>query len=74
MKLRHGGAVQNPMAVLDGEYPSGTQCYYQVVPEADHCHTVLFFEQSPFETREQCELWAIEVRNKSQLKIFEDFK
>ncbi|XP_063715255.1 receptor tyrosine-protein kinase erbB-2-like isoform X4 [Symsagittifera roscoffensis] len=61
MKLRHGGAVQNPMAVLDGEYPSGTQCYYQVVPEADHCHTVLFFEQSPFETREECELWAIEA-------------
>ena len=61
MRLNHKQWVQNPIAVLDGNYPSGTECYYQVEPLDDDCHTVLHFQQNPFELKEECETWAIEV-------------
>ncbi len=62
MKFEHFGTIENPLAVLDGEYPSGTECYYQVEPIDAKCDTVLHFHESPFYRPDQCREWVMEVR------------
>lgn len=47
--------TRSPSAVHAQFYPSGTECFYQVEPTEQHCHTVISFRSAP----ENCHEWQM---------------
>ena len=49
--------TRSPDAVHAVNYPSGTECFYQVQPSEEHCDTVVAFKSAP----QNCHEWLMIV-------------